>query len=151
VRDYVRRLEAAMIELLQSYGIAGYGKIDAPGVYVQRAGGEAKIGALGLKVRNGCTYHGLALNVDMDLTPFAAINPCGYPGLAVDAAARLRRGGQRQRSRQRTRWNAPPESRLNHLNPFDSFDPRDSLTSFDLVLAMSAAASPPPCGAAHRP
>jgi lipoyl(octanoyl) transferase len=83
VRDFVRRLEAAMIDVLALYGISGYGKVDAPGVYVRRAGIETKIGALGLKVRNGCTYHGLALNVDMDLAPFAAIDPCGYPGLAV--------------------------------------------------------------------
>ena len=83
VRDYVRRLESAMIELLSAHGVAGYGKVDAPGVYVCDGSTEAKIGALGLKVRNGCTYHGLALNVDMDLAPFAAINPCGYPGLAV--------------------------------------------------------------------
>lgn len=83
VRDYVRRLEAAMIELLAAHGVAAYGRVDAPGVYVRAGGAEAKIGALGLKVRNGCTYHGLALNVDMDLAPFAAINPCGFPGLAV--------------------------------------------------------------------
>ncbi|MEO7762382.1 MAG: lipoyl(octanoyl) transferase LipB [Casimicrobiaceae bacterium] len=83
VRDYVRRLESAMIELLQSHGISAHGKVDAPGVYVRGAGVEAKIGALGLKVRNGCTYHGVALNVAMDLSPFASINPCGYPGLAV--------------------------------------------------------------------
>ena len=72
-----------MIELLAAHAVNGYGKIDAPGVYVRVQGREAKIGALGLKVRNGCTYHGLSLNVDMDLAPFAAINPCGYPGLAV--------------------------------------------------------------------
>ena len=83
VRDYVRRLESAMIELLSAHGISSYGKVDAPGVYVRNGGTEAKIGALGLRVRNGCTYHGVALNVDMDLAPFAAINPCGYPGLAV--------------------------------------------------------------------
>ena len=83
VRVYVRRLETAMIELLQAHGISGYGKVDAPGVYVRSAGVESKIGALGLKVRNGCTYHGLALNVDMDLSPFAAIDPCGYAGLEV--------------------------------------------------------------------
>ena len=83
VRDYVRRLEGAMIRLLESHGITGYGKTDAPGVYVLRKKAEAKIGALGLKVRNGCTYHGLALNVNMDLAPFSAIDPCGYRGLAV--------------------------------------------------------------------
>ena len=79
VRALVRRLEGAMIELLAAYGIEANGREDAPGVYV--AG--AKIGALGLRVRNGCCYHGLSLNVDMDLAPFEIINPCGYPGLAV--------------------------------------------------------------------
>ena len=83
VREHVRRLEAAMVKLLESHGVASYAKVDAPGVYVTRGGSEAKIGALGLKVKNGCTYHGVALNVDMDLAPFAAIDPCGYAGLAV--------------------------------------------------------------------
>ena len=87
VRDYVRRLEGAMIRLLESHGITGYGKTDAPGVYVLRKKAEAKIGALGLKVRNGCTYHGIALNVNMDLAPFSAIDPCGYRGLAVTQLA----------------------------------------------------------------
>ena len=79
VRALVRRLEQAVIELLKGYRIDANGREDAPGVYV--AG--AKIAALGLRVRNGCCYHGLRLNVDMDLTPFGAINPCGYPGLEV--------------------------------------------------------------------
>lgn len=79
VRALVRKLERAVIELLGTYGIDAHGREDAPGVYV--AG--AKIAALGLRIRNGCCYHGLSLNVDMDLTPFAAINPCGYPGLEV--------------------------------------------------------------------
>jgi lipoyl(octanoyl) transferase len=83
VRDCVRRLEGAMIRLLESHGISGYGKTDAPGVYVRRGNAEAKIGALGLKVRNGCTYHGVALNVSMNLAPFSAIDPCGYRDLAV--------------------------------------------------------------------
>jgi lipoyl(octanoyl) transferase len=83
VREYVRRLESAIIDVLADEGIAAYGKVDAPGVYVRRVEGEAKIAALGLKVRNGCTYHGVAVNVDMDLSPFAAIDPCGYAGLAV--------------------------------------------------------------------
>jgi lipoyl(octanoyl) transferase len=87
IRDMVRAIEAAMIEWLASVGIDAYGKSSAPGVYVDRAGREAKIGALGLKVRNGCTYHGLALNVAMDLAPFADIDPCGYPGLAVTQLA----------------------------------------------------------------
>jgi lipoyl(octanoyl) transferase len=83
VRELVRRIEAGVIELLAGYCIAAYGRRDAPGVYVRMAQGEAKIAALGLKVRNGCTYHGLALNCDMDLSPFHDIDPCGYPGLAV--------------------------------------------------------------------
>jgi lipoyl(octanoyl) transferase len=72
---------------LATFGIAAYGKAAAPGVYVDRDGGEAKIAALGLKVRRGCTYHGVSVNVAMDLAPFADINPCGYPGLAVTQLA----------------------------------------------------------------
>ena len=83
VRDMVRSLEAAVIDWLDAYAIAAYGKAGAPGVYVRRAGVEAKVAQLGLKVRNGCTYHGVAINVAMDLTPFSDIDPCGYPGLAV--------------------------------------------------------------------
>ena len=79
VRALVRKLERAMIDLLADYGLQANGRDDAPGVYV--AG--AKIAALGLRVRNGCCYHGLSFNVDMDLSPFNAINPCGYPGLEV--------------------------------------------------------------------
>lgn len=79
VRELVTRMEQAVIDLLAGYGVAAERLAGAPGVYV--AG--AKIAALGLRVRHGCTYHGLAFNVDMDLSPFAAINPCGYPGMAV--------------------------------------------------------------------
>jgi lipoyl(octanoyl) transferase len=79
VRPLVRRMEQAVIDLLAEHGVTARGSTEAPGVYV----GDAKIAALGLRVRNGCCYHGLALNVEMDLTPFHAINPCGYPGLAV--------------------------------------------------------------------
>jgi lipoyl(octanoyl) transferase len=87
VRDMVRRIEAAVVQWLDSVGISAYGKDSAPGVYVATAGGEAKIAALGLKVRKGCTYHGLAVNIAMDLAPFADIDPCGYPGLAVTQLA----------------------------------------------------------------
>jgi lipoyl(octanoyl) transferase len=83
IRDMVRRIEASVIEWLDSVGISAYGNESAPGVYLMFAGVEAKIAALGLKVRNGCTYHGLAVNVAMDLAPFADIDPCGYPGLRV--------------------------------------------------------------------
>jgi len=79
IRDMVRRLEGAVIEWLALHGIAAYGKVDAPGVYV----GSAKIAALGLRVRRHSTYHGLAVNVAMNLEPFNDIDPCGYPGLAV--------------------------------------------------------------------
>lgn len=79
IRDLVRRLEQAVIDMLATQGIVGERINGAPGVYV----GGAKIAALGLRVKRSCTYHGLALNVDMDLTPFSAINPCGLPGLVV--------------------------------------------------------------------
>ncbi|HZX32861.1 MAG TPA: lipoyl(octanoyl) transferase LipB, partial [Rhodocyclaceae bacterium] len=79
VRELVSAIEQAVIDLLAEYGVHAERREGAPGVYV----GEAKIAALGLRVRNGCCYHGVSLNVDMDLSPFAAINPCGYAGLKV--------------------------------------------------------------------
>jgi len=79
VREYVHLLEQNVIDLLAEYGIAGERRESAPGVYVD----GAKIASLGLKVRQGRCYHGLSLNVDMDLTPFSFINPCGYAGLRV--------------------------------------------------------------------
>jgi lipoyl(octanoyl) transferase len=79
VRALVRLMEAAVIDLLDAQGVQAQGRDDAPGVYV----GAAKVAALGLRLRNGCCYHGIALNVDMDLTPFDVIDPCGYRGLAV--------------------------------------------------------------------
>ena len=84
-RQLVRMLEQAVIDCLRESGIEAHGRVDAPGVYV----GAAKIAALGLKVRRSASYHGLAFNVDMDLAPFAAIDPCGYPGLAVTQARAL--------------------------------------------------------------
>lgn len=79
IRAMVERIEQAIIQLLADYKIEAHGRRDAPGVYVDKA----KIAALGLRVRRGCTYHGLALNVDMDLEPFSRINPCGYAGMRV--------------------------------------------------------------------
>ncbi|MDX9665413.1 lipoyl(octanoyl) transferase LipB [Pseudomonas sp. P5_152] len=79
VRDLVSRMERCLIELLASYGVSAVAKPDAPGVYVN----GAKIASLGLRIRHGCSFHGLALNVDMDLEPFRRINPCGYAGLAM--------------------------------------------------------------------
>jgi len=87
VRDLVRRLEAAVVEWLASLAIVAYGKPSAPGIYVLRSGVEAKIAALGLRVRNGCTYHGLSLNIAMNLAPFADIDPCGFPGLPMTQLA----------------------------------------------------------------
>jgi len=79
VRELVQRMEQAVIDLLADYGIEGRRRDKAPGVYVA----EKKIAALGLRIRQGRSYHGLALNVDMDLAPFTWIDPCGYPGLEV--------------------------------------------------------------------
>lgn len=79
VKNLVHALEQSTIDWLAAQGISADRRAGAPGVYVR----EAKIAALGLRVQRGCSYHGLALNVDMDLTPFAAIDPCGYPGMAV--------------------------------------------------------------------
>ena len=79
VRELVTAIEQALIDFLASQGVAAERRAGAPGVYV----GAAKIAALGLKIKNGCSYHGLSLNVDMDLYPFTAINPCGYAGLEV--------------------------------------------------------------------
>ncbi len=79
VRSLVSYAENLMIELLKKYGITAYAKEDAPGVYVD----ERKIGSLGFKIRKGRSYHGLALNIDCDLTGFHTINPCGYAGLEM--------------------------------------------------------------------
>ncbi|MBV7433460.1 lipoyl(octanoyl) transferase LipB [Cardiobacteriaceae bacterium TAE3-ERU3] len=77
IRKLVTMIEQSVIDLLSDYGVEAEARADAPGVYV---GGE-KIASLGLKVRKGCTYHGVALNVDMDLSPFLGINPCGLVGM----------------------------------------------------------------------
>lgn len=79
VRELVQRLEQAVIDLLAGYGIPASRRAKAPGVYVE----ARKIAALGLRIKHGMSYHGLALNVDMDLAPFLSINPCGYEGLEV--------------------------------------------------------------------
>ncbi|BBW92034.1 octanoyltransferase [Pseudoalteromonas sp. PS1M3] len=77
VRELVTWLEECIIESLAEYNIEAYAKADAPGVYVN----DSKIASLGLRVRRGCSFHGLALNVNMDLSPFLRINPCGYAGM----------------------------------------------------------------------
>ena len=95
VRSLVQALESAVIDTARDYAVEAYARREAPGVYV--AG--RKLAAIGLRVRRGCSYHGIAVNVSMDLTAFARINPCGYPGLevtqfadlcAIDSVARCR-------------------------------------------------------------
>lgn len=85
VRDYVCRIEQAIIDTLDEWNILGRRRDGAPGVYV----GGAKVAALGIRVRRGCTFHGLSFNVAMDLEPFHRINPCGYQGLQVTAVLDL--------------------------------------------------------------
>lgn len=85
IRSLVNNIEEAIIQLLNEQGITATRQPGAPGVYVD----AAKIAAIGLRVKKQCTYHGLSLNVNMDLQPFKRINPCGYPGLAVTDMATL--------------------------------------------------------------
>ncbi len=79
VKRLVEQIEKSVVALLQSYKIDSQARTDAHGVYVD----NAKIASLGLRVHSGCSYHGIALNADMDTTPFSLINPCGYPGLEI--------------------------------------------------------------------
>lgn len=79
VRELVSAMELSLVDVLAGYGIEAAPKAEAPGVYVK----DDKIASLGLRVRRGCSFHGLALNVDMDMTPFQRINPCGYAGLKM--------------------------------------------------------------------
>jgi lipoyl(octanoyl) transferase len=85
VKRLVNTLEQAVVDLLAGYDIQAAARPDAPGVYVD----GAKIASVGLRIRHGCSYHGIALNLDLDLAPFARINPCGHPGLAVTRLADL--------------------------------------------------------------
>ncbi len=85
VKELVRRLEQAVIDVLAARGVRGERRDGMPGVYV----GGAKIAAVGLRIARGCSYHGVALNVDLDLEPFGRIDPCGYPGLASTRLADL--------------------------------------------------------------
>ena len=85
VRHLVTAMEEAVVGLLAKYDVRAYPKPDAPGVYVD----EKKVCSLGLRIRNGCSFHGLALNVNMDLSPFQRINPCGYAGMKMIDTARL--------------------------------------------------------------
>lgn len=85
IRSLVTRIEQSLVDTLAAYGIAAAADPKAPGVYVD----GAKIASLGLRVRQGCSYHGLSLNVDMDLEPFSRINPCGYQGLRMTQVREL--------------------------------------------------------------
>ncbi|AWL11529.1 Lipoyl(octanoyl) transferase [Saliniradius amylolyticus] len=85
VRHLVTALEQTIIETLAPFGIEAYAKADAPGVYVD----EKKICSVGLRIRKGCSFHGLAMNVNMDLGPFQRINPCGYAGMEMIHSAQL--------------------------------------------------------------
>lgn len=89
VRELVNAIEAAVIRTLARYNLASERKAGAPGIYLSDGSHQgAKIAALGLKIRHGCSYHGVSLNVDMDLSPFLRINPCGYAGLETIDMAR---------------------------------------------------------------
>ncbi|WP_298770426.1 lipoyl(octanoyl) transferase LipB [uncultured Shewanella sp.] len=79
VRELVTKIEQSIVDMLAQYQVNAYAKADAPGVYVD----ERKIASLGLRIRKGCSFHGLALNVDMDMSPFQRINPCGYAGMEM--------------------------------------------------------------------
>ncbi|RZQ53695.1 octanoyltransferase [Pseudoalteromonas phenolica] len=85
VRELVTWLEECIVDLLKEYDINAYAKADAPGVYVN----DSKIASLGLRVRRGCSFHGLALNVNMDMSPFMLINPCGYAGMNMVQTSEL--------------------------------------------------------------
>jgi lipoyl(octanoyl) transferase len=89
VRDLVTALENAVIDVLSGYGVSARSRPDAPGVYVMTEAGEAKIASLGLRIRRGASFHGVALNVDGDLAPFLRINPCGYAGMPMVKLADL--------------------------------------------------------------
>ncbi|GJM07391.1 MAG: hypothetical protein DHS20C10_11250 [marine bacterium B5-7] len=85
VRCLVRNLERLITDVMADFGITAAGKMEAPGVYV----GDAILASIGLRVKSGCSYHGLALNVDMDLSPFQQINPCGFEGLPMTQVSEL--------------------------------------------------------------
>lgn len=101
IRELVTSLERAMIATAARFGIAAFARADAPGIYVQKDFGLGteirKLGSIGLRVSRGCSYHGLSLNVAMDLEPFTRINPCGYAGLRMTQLSEL--GGTGEISR----------------------------------------------------
>lgn len=106
VRQLVTLMETAVVDSLKQAGVNAYPKPDAPGVYVQIEGEECKIASLGLRIRRGCSFHGLAFNLDMDTSPFLRINPCGYQGLRM---TQLKEVAPQVTPEQATQWV------LNHL------------------------------------
>lgn len=111
IRELVVRLENAVIDTLARFDIQANGRRDAPGVYVN----EQKVAALGLRVRRGCAYHGLSLNIDMDLQPFQGINPCGYAGLEVTSMKKL--GSSHEKT---TVVESLLQALVHHLEPADT-------------------------------
>lgn len=116
VKDLVTYIEQAIIQLLKQYSIQAQGKENAPGVYVN----DAKIAALGLRIKRNKSYHGLSLNIDMDLTPFQQINPCGYAGMDVTQVKDLK-----------------PEADLNNLKT-DLISHLSQLLGYNNVLTVTA-------------
>lgn len=106
VREMVSRLEQSVIAVLAQHGIAARARADAPGVYV----GNSKIASLGLRVRRGSCYHGVSFNIDMDLTPFGYINPCGHAGMAVTDLSSL--GGRVDMAQAKQQFTAALASQL---------------------------------------
>ncbi|WP_084168145.1 lipoyl(octanoyl) transferase LipB [Paraburkholderia acidipaludis] len=160
VRELVELIEEAVIETLAAYNLAGARKAGAPGIYVpEQAGGAsaahvgAKVAALGLKIRNGCSYHGVSLNVSMDLNPFLAINPCGYAGLeTVDMAALGASAGWRDvaatlAARLEANLAAHHAAQAKDTGAF----PAPTLSVAEAAAADPAAEAAPPDPAAARP
>ena len=115
IRSFVRTIEQAVIDLLAAHNITANRRAGAPGVYVA----ERKLAALGLRVRRGCTYHGLALNVNMDLAPFADIDPCGYPQLQITQLRDLGLDGEPRQ------WGLLLADELVRLFGYEQVVPRD--------------------------
>lgn len=118
VRTLVTALEQCVVDTLNDFGVTAYAKADAPGVYVN----EKKVCSVGLRIRKGCSFHGLALNVNMDLSPFQRINPCGYAGLEMINCAQI--GGP-------VDVNQAGKKLVDHLCRLLSIDIKDDREGFD--------------------
>lgn len=133
IRQFVRLLEATVIALLADYAVTAVARPGAPGVYVA----EQKIASMGLRVRRGCTYHGLSLNVGMDLEPFCRINPCGFPGLKVTDLRTLLGEARAQMEPVAADWLRALTGRLDY-DTIDTVDERTAQTRSSLVTANAA-------------